>query len=115
MSKESPSTDPLPTNCPECSSKVKTAGNIFDQKKAVVLKLISALVLGSSTIAGVMILWFVVGRISIHLVLLVVGISLIPSGIVFAWANAILKIKEVKCTKCRWIDYYYIQVRNPGG
>lgn len=114
MPKDKPLTDPVPATCPECTSRVKTAGNIFDQKKATALKLLSALVLGSLTIIGVMVLWFVVGRISGQLVLVVVGVALLPSAIVYAFANAIPKIKEVRCSKCRWTEHYLIQVTNPG-
>lgn len=115
MSKENPIDAPLPNECPECKAKVKLQGRIYDQKKAVTMKLLAGVVLVTGTAVGIGCLFTFLEAVSIKFMILGAGVGIIPAAIVFVLANAIPKIKEVKCSKCRWNDHYSVVVNNPGG
>jgi hypothetical protein len=115
MSQESPIEGPLPNECPQCHAKVKVQGRIYDQKKAIAMKLAAGVVLVVGTGLGIGGIILFVGEISAKLMLVGALVGIIPAAIVFTVANAIPKIKEVKCSKCRWSDHYFVVVKNAGG
>ena len=106
MSKQNPIDASMPKTCPDCQATVKTSGKITEQKKAVMVKFIAGITLVALTLLGMVVLWFVVGRISIRLMLLVVFLAMIPSAGIFEFGNSFPKIKELRCSKCRWMEYY---------
>ena len=106
---------PIPAKCPTCDARVKLAGGITDQKSAIALKFAAALILGGLSLYGILTLWTVMGHLSVTLVLLVIALSLIPSGIFFAFANKFPKRTEVRCPRCQWHAQYVVVLKLADG
>ncbi len=86
MSKDQPLTGGIPTSCPQCQARLPLSGKTWDQKKATLLRVIAGAVLCGCTLLGIYLLMLYAPRISVKMVLIVVGVSSIPAGIVFSLA-----------------------------